>query len=139
MQSEYERGANTGRVLLLGLLVAPSLGVLSGVSVYLDARAVFQGGSYVPDSPWQSAGGLVGLTVTALVSLLIVARYRIGPPWRTLLVIGSLAALPALVFLLAAVTLMPALGIVIVAMALSITAIWACQSASGERSLATTP
>jgi hypothetical protein len=115
-------------VLLLGLLVAPSLGLLAGVSVYLGARAVFQGGSYVPDSPWQSAGGLVGLTVTALVSVIVVRRYRIGPPWRTLLVIGSLAAIPGLVFLLAGVTLMPALGIVIVALALLITAIWASQA-----------
>jgi hypothetical protein len=128
VQPEYEQGANTGRVLLLGLLLAPILGVLAGASVYLGARAVFQGGSYVSDSPWQSVAGLVGITVTAVVSVLVVRHYRIGPPWRTLVVVGSLAAIPALVVVLAWAALFPVFGVVIVALALVAGANWASQA-----------
>lgn len=114
-------------MLLLGLLVAPILGLLAGVSAYLGARAVFQGGAYVSNSPWESVGGLVCIAVTALVSVLVVRQYRTPPPWRTLLVVASLAAIPVLVFLYAWATLvlvraMPALGIAVVVGALLVAA-----------------
>lgn len=64
------------------------------------------------------AGGVAGLTVTALIAALVVRHYLVGPPWRTLLVVGSVAAVPALVFLFAFATLMPVFGLAMVALVL---------------------
>jgi hypothetical protein len=125
-------GDTTGRVLALGLLVAPALGIFTGVLVYLGGRAVFQGGSYVPDSRWESAGGLAGLTVTALISVVVVRHYRVAPPWRMLVLVGSLAAIPVLVVLYAWATLIPAYGLTLVALLLLTTAVWVSGVVAGR-------
>jgi hypothetical protein len=111
-----------GRPLALGLLVAPLSGILSGVLVYLAGRAVFQAGSYVPNSPWETVGGLAGLLVTAVGCSLVARHYQVGAPWRTLLVIGGVAAVPALVMFFALVSLLPAFGIGLVIAILLVTA-----------------
>jgi hypothetical protein len=119
---ETPSDANIGRPLALGLLVAPLTGILSGALIYLAGRAVFQGGSYVPNSPWETVGGLAGLLVTAVGSSLVVRHYQVAAPWRTRLVIGSIAAVPVLVMLFAFVVALPAFGIALVVMILVVTA-----------------
>jgi hypothetical protein len=114
--------ANVGTVLALGLLVAPMTGILCGVLIYLAGRAVFQGGSYVPNSPWETVGGLVGLLVTGVGSSLVARHYQVGAPWRTLLVLRGVAAVPALGVLYVMVVLFPALGITLAIAILLVTA-----------------
>jgi hypothetical protein len=86
--------------------------------VYLGAGAAFHEGSHIPERPWQSVGLLAGVTVTALLSAWVVRRRRVGPPWRTLLVLASLLALPAFGLIYVFAVLLPAFGISLVSSAL---------------------